>query len=161
MHKTTFDMWFYATAANLHCVTEALARAERKECVARRAAVRARMRLDEAPLRFEEANVLLAKLTAPRVLDEEIHVLSAIRRGLEQLLVLGTVRHFTRQVQRLRQDLSAYEREVVYEQLMMAQYRYLQIVSAAHDGKWHAEARLPCGIADFVEVWGAKKRRIK
>lgn len=154
MHKTTFDMWFYATAANLHCVAEALARAERKECTARRVAVKARMRLDEALLRFEEARVLLAKLTAPRILDEETYVLSTIRKSLEQLLVLGTIRHFTRQAQRDRQDLSTYDREVAYKRSMMTQYRYLQIVSAAYDGKWHAGARLPCGIVAFNEVWG-------
>lgn len=154
MHKTTFDMWFYATAANLHCAAEALARAERKERAARRDAVRARTRLDKALLRFDEAHALSAKLAAPRVLDEETHVLSTIRRSLEQLLVLGTIRHFTRQARRDRQDLSAYEREVAYKRTLMTQYRYLQIVSAACDGKWHAGARLPCGIANFDEVWG-------
>lgn len=154
MRKTTFDMWFYATAANLHCVAEALARAERKECVARRAAARARMHLDAALLRFEEAHVLLAELTAPRILDEETHVLSAIRNSLEQLLVCGTARHFQRAVRYVRQDLPAYERDIAYKRLMMAQYRHLQIVSRAYSGDWHAEARLPCGIADFGEAWG-------
>lgn len=157
MRKTTFDMWFYATAANLHCAAEALARAEHKECAARRAAARARMRFDEALLRFDEARALSAKLAAPRILDEETHVLSAIRNSLEQLLVCGTARHFQRAVRYVRQDLSAYEREAAYKRLMMAQYRYLQIVSAAYEGKWHAEARLPCGIADFNEVWGTEE----
>lgn len=157
MHKTTFDMWFYATVANLHRVAEALARAERKERVARRAAARAIMCLDEALLRFDEARALSAKLAAPRVLDEETHVLSAIRRSLEQLLVLGTIRHFNRQVQRDEQGLSTYAREAAYKRSMMTQYRYFQIVSAAYDGKWHAGAGLPCGIANFDEVWGPEE----